>query len=131
MIVIDPYDMDTKSSKAAERTLIAWENICGLPEVKAIITHKNKMFLGGKIGHSHPYKETYILAHGNCVWYTWSKEKGQNEIALTAPCLFVIEPDEEHAVIADKDMVLIGLLPQKFEPGSHVDAVNLVLPENI
>ena len=125
MKIFSAYDQHTNK----QRDLIAWENICGLPEIKILTTKIDKAFLGGTVGHYHPYSEMYVLAHGECTWYIWNKDKGQEQHFLMAPKIFMIEPYEEHAVIAGNDMVLIGLLSQKYESNSHVDAENLVIPE--
>ena len=125
MKTIKPFD----SHDSKMRLLTAWEDICGIPEIKVLHTKKDRAFLGGTIGHKHDYSETYLLAHGESTWYTWNKTDGQQIHELKAPTLFIIEPNEEHAVIASNDMVLVGLLPQKFQPGSHIDAEHLELPQ--
>lgn len=107
------------------RDLIAFRPPSDFPvvaEAKVLVAKLDGIRLGN---HSHPHVEGFMLAAGKCHIRTWSQAEGLRDHDLTAPTLFMFEPDEEHVVIGSENMVLVGYLPVTFEQEHNVSATHL------
>lgn len=91
-------------------------------EGKVLITKRDGVRLGN---HSHPHFEGFFLVRGSCTVRTWSADKGVQELPLTAPVMFMFEPNEEHLLTCSEGMVLVGYMPVTFEEERNVPATHL------
>lgn len=91
-------------------------------EAKVLITKSENVCLGR---HSHSHVEGFFLVSGTCVIKTWTAADGAQEQQLSAPVMFMFEPEEEHLLTCSKDMILVGYMPTSFEEENNSPATHI------
>ncbi|MBI4434386.1 hypothetical protein HY635_01010 [Candidatus Uhrbacteria bacterium] len=91
-------------------------------EAKVLVTKKAEVRLGN---HSHPHFEGFFLVAGSCTVRTWTPTGGVQEQSLSAPIMFMFEPNEEHLLTCSEGMVIVGYMPVTFEEERNVPAQHL------